>query len=115
VNGVAVPVKKLGLARLRVPVLGGKRRDLVDDVSARAHEEREKIGNSRVFGFMDARADHPQQFTAPARASAIKEYIDKGLGFITCTFYNFDIHARDIDADLDDMNFFYDDVIPQLK
>jgi len=48
-------------------------------------------------------------------ASAIKEYVDKDLGLITCTFYNFDdTHARDIDADLDDMNFFYDEVIPQL-
>jgi len=48
-------------------------------------------------------------------ASVIKEYIDEGLGLITCTFYNFDdTHARDIGADLDDMNFFYDEVIPQL-
>jgi hypothetical protein len=33
VNGCVVPVEKLGLARLRDPVLRGKRRDLGDDVS----------------------------------------------------------------------------------
>ena len=32
-NGCAVPVEKLGLARIRDPVLGKKRQDLVDDVS----------------------------------------------------------------------------------
>jgi len=39
VNGCAVPVEKLGLARLRVPVLGGKRRDLGDDVSLHTLEK----------------------------------------------------------------------------
>ena len=33
VNGCAVPVEKIGLARLRDPVLRRKRRDLGDDVS----------------------------------------------------------------------------------
>ena len=32
-NGGAVPVEKLGLARLRDPFLGRKRQDLVDDMS----------------------------------------------------------------------------------
>ena len=39
VNGRAVPVEKLGLARLRDPVLGRKRRDLGDDVSLHTLEK----------------------------------------------------------------------------
>ncbi len=39
VNGCVVPVEKLGLARLRDPVLGRKRRDLGDDVSLHTLEK----------------------------------------------------------------------------
>ena len=37
-DGGAVPVETLGLARLRDPVLGRKRQDIVDDMSFRAND-----------------------------------------------------------------------------
>ena len=45
----------------------------------------------------------------------IREFVDMGLGLLTCIFYSIKgVDERDINADVEDMRLFADEVIPQF-